>query len=243
MFKSILGTVVGTFFILSSFAQHKVSHEQWTDLLQKHVDPYGKVDYKGFKADEALLDKYLDKLRSKPPEQYWKVQEQKTYWINAYNAFTIKLILMNYPLKSIMEIKVDGKNAWNIPFIELGGKKYTLDYIEKTLLLGQFNDPRIHFAVNCSAKSCPILRNKAYSSDNLDIELRLATRRFINDDRFNILSENHVQVSQIFNWYKDDFVNEEGSVQEYLNAYTMHMEISKNASLNFLNYNWDLNEK
>ena len=237
-----LALVTAVLSVLSLHAQ-KVDHSSWSELLQKYVDPYGKVDYAGLKADEDKVDAYLEKLKNNAPDPKWKVDEQKAFWVNAYNAFTIKLVLKHYPLKSIMDIKEDGKDAWHIPFIELGGKLYTLDYIEKTMLLGQFNDPRIHFAINCSAKSCPPLRNKAYTSENIDIELRLAARTFINDERFNILSKNHLQVSKIFEWYEKDFLQEEESVQVYLDKNTPHLEISKGASLNYLNYNWDLNSR
>lgn len=231
--------------LTSSFlvGAQNVSHEAWNELLQKYVDPYGKVDYASFKEDEKSLDEYLDLLSKNHPRPFWKVDEQKAYWINAYNAFTIKLVLKNYPLKSIMDIKENGKNAWNIPFIEIGGKKYTLDYIEKTMLLGQFNDSRIHFVVNCSAVSCPPLKNKAYTADRLEIELRLQARSFINDNRFNSLSKNHVQISEIFNWYKDDFLKEESSIQIYLNKNTPHLEISKDATITYHTYNWSLNGK
>lgn len=241
--RHFLVSIMLTAFLSTAVSQNSVSHQKWTELLQKYVDPYGKVDYKGFKADEARLDEYLDLLSNNAPTNYWKVEDQKAYWINAYNAFTVKLILKNYPLKSIMEIKEGEKNAWNIPFIKIGEKLYTLDYIEKTMLLGQFNDSRIHFAVNCSAVSCPILRDKAYVPENLDIQLRLSARRFINDKRFNILSENHLQISQIFNWYKDDFLKEAPSIQAYIDEHTPHVDVSSKASLNFLDYNWSLNEK
>jgi hypothetical protein len=240
MLRSFFYLILVTGITVGSYAQ-KVSHQAWTDLLQKHVDDYGKVDYKGFIEDREKLDSYLDHLSQNPAEPYWKVGEQEAYWINTYNAFTIKLILDNYPLKSIRDIKKDDKDAWHIPFIELGTKKYTLDYIENTMLRGQFNDSRIHFAINCSAKSCPPLRNKAFTPENINLELRLVSKAFINDKRFNILSERHVQVSKIFDWYKEDFLKEEATINIYLNKNTPHIEISKEASINYLNYNWDLN--
>jgi len=226
-----------------AMAQQMPSHKQWSDLLVKHVDPYGKVNYKGFKTDEVLLDEYLELLKNNHPQGNWPVDAQKAYWINAYNAFTVKLVLNNYPVQSIMEIKDGDKDAWHIPFIELGGKLYTLDYIEHTMLRAQFSDSRIHFAVNCTAISCPPLLNKAFTKDNLNIELRLATRRFINDNRYNILSENRLQLSQIFEWYKEDFLKEEASIQEYVDKNTPHLNVSTNASLTFMKYNWALNEK
>ncbi len=243
MLKYYLSTIIFSFFILSVQSQIKIPHSKWTALLQEYVDPYGIIDFKGLKADEEKVDEYLEILSANHPGPYWKIDEQKSYWINAYNAFTVKLILMNYPVKSIMDIKEDDKDAWHIPFIRIGDKLYTLDYIEKTMLLGQFNDSRLHFVINCSAKSCPILRNKAYSTSNIDIELRLATKRFITDRRFNILDENHLQVSQLFFWYKEDFLRDEESIQIYINKNTPHLEVHNNATLNFLNYNWNLNAK
>ena len=177
------------------------------------------------------------------PNGYWKVDDQKAYWINTYNAFTVKLILKNYPLNTIMDIKEGDKDAWHIPFINLDNKLYTLDYIENTMLRGQFNDSRVHFVINCSAISCPPLKNKAFFADNLDIELRLATRRFINDKRYNVISEEHIQVSEIFKWYEKDFLIEEPSIQEYINLNTPHVEVSKKASLTYMNYNWKLNKQ
>ena len=242
MRRHILGALALMALSLTIFGQYNVSHASWTELLQKYVDPYGKVDYKGFKNDEKALDEYLETLKKNVPGPFWKTEDQEAYWINAYNAFTIKLVLKHYPIKSIMEIKEGGKDAWHIPFIKLGDKIYTLDYIEKTMLLGQFNDSRIHFVINCSAKSCPPLRNKAYEGDSLEIDLRLAARRFISDSRFNIVDKNHLQLSQLFNWYSADFLKDEASIQIYVNKNTPHIEVSKTASLNYLEYNWSLNE-
>lgn len=238
----LINTLVLVLISFGGLSQNSMSHESWTALLQKYVDPYGKVNYKGFKEDEKALDVYLELLKENHPGPYWKNEDQIAFWINAYNAFTIKLVLENYPVKSIMDIKKGDKDAWHISFIRLGDKMYTLDYIEKTMLLGQFNDSRIHFVINCSAKSCPPLRNKAFTGESMEIELRLSARRFINDNRFNILDKNHLQLSQIFNWYKDDFLKEEASVQEYIDKQTPHIEVSKTASITYLNYNWGLNE-
>ena len=242
MIRRLTAVLLGVLFLLSAQAQNKLTHEKWDALLQKYVDAYGKVNYKGLKSEEKALDEYLELLSANEPQPYWSVEEMKAFWINAYNAFTVKLVLKYYPLSSIKEIKEKGQDAWHIPFIKIGNKLYTLDYIENTMLRGQFNDSRIHFVINCSAKSCPPLRNKAYKPDNIEIELRLATRRFINDKRFNIVDENHLQISQIFNWYKDDFLKEENSIQEYININTPHIEVKKTASLNYLDYNWALNE-
>ena len=241
--KKLLSIFFLNLLAVALMAQGRINHSQWTELLQKNVDPYGKVNYQGFREDEKALDEYLKMLGENEPQGWWEVNEQKAFWINAYNAFTVKLILNNYPLESIKQIKEGDNNAWNIPFIKIGDKMYTLDYIEHTMLRAQFSDSRIHFAVNCTAISCPPLRNKAYSGKNLDIELRLATRTFINDKRFNAITESRVQVSQIFSWFKDDFLKEEESIQAYLNKNTPHIEVKKDATVSFMNYNWGLNEK
>ena len=120
--KKISAVIIFCLYLGVVFAQNKVSHDIWTELLQKHVSPYGKVDYKGFQGDEKRLDEYIAVLKQNVATVYWKTDEQMAYWINAYNAFTVKLILMNYPLTTIMEIKEDGKDAWHIPFINLGDK-------------------------------------------------------------------------------------------------------------------------
>ena len=132
MIKPFLSAALFLILFSTLQGQNKISHQAWNSLLAKHVSPYGLVDYDGFKKDEAKLNAYLELLSKNVPNGYWNVNSQKAYWINAYNAFTIKLILDHYPLESIMDIKVDEKDAWHIPFINLDNKLYTLDYIEKT---------------------------------------------------------------------------------------------------------------
>lgn len=219
------------------------SHELWGQFLKKYVSPYGNVNYEAISKDDGLLNQYLDVLNNNHPNTAWSNDEQIAYWINAYNAYTIKLIIDHYPVNSIRDIKDGDKDAWHIPFIEIGGKTYTLDDIENTMLRGQFNDARVHFAINCASISCPPLWDEAYTADRIQLDLKLAAKKFINDSRYNILSANHVQVSKIFEWYAKDFINEENSVLEYLNKYTSRLEISKTASLSYFDYNWGLNKQ
>lgn len=210
-------------------------------LLQTHVDKNGNVEYKNLKKDESKLAAYLSFLDKTTPTKDWSSNKTKAFWINAYNAYTLKIILDNYPLKSIMNIKENGKDAWNIPFAKVGGKKYTLNQIEHEILRKDFNDPRIHVGVNCASGSCPQLGNFAFSEDNIDAELERLMKLFINDKNRNIITEKKIQVSKLFEWFKEDFTKN-GSLIEYLNKYST-TKINKKAKIRFLEYDWSLNGK
>lgn len=221
------------------------SHELWTELLQAHVSPEGNVDYPGFMADSAKLQQYLDTLSANHPDaETWKENERLAYWINAYNAFTVELILQHYPIASINDIK-----RWNIPFlntpwtikfIEIGGKQYDLDAIEHKILRKEFEEPRIHFAIVCASVSCPPLRREAYVSDSIDTQLNDQARQFINDPERNELNADNPQLSSIFNWFKGDFT-EGQTLIEYINNYAQQ-PINDDADIDYKDYNWGLNE-
>lgn len=210
-------------------------HSAWNSLLQKYVSASGKVDYAGFKKDELALKAYLSLLAANPPLPSWPKAEKMAYWINAYNAFTIQLILDHYPVKSILDIR-NGK-PWDWAWIKLGEKTNTLNQIENDILRPQFGDARIHFAVNCAAKSCPPLANKAFTAANLEGLLEQQTKKFINNPAFNTLSGNPVRVSKIFEWYASDF----GALPAFLNRYATTL-LPEGAQVVFEEYDWKLNE-
>lgn len=215
----------------------KPTHKEWDALLKKYVSSTGKVNYKGFKADKASLQAYLDILAKGVPEPNWAPTEELCYWINAYNAFTIKLIVDNYPLKSITDL---GK-PWDKPFIKLAGNAYTLNQIENEIIRKRYpNEPRIHFAVNCAAKSCPRLLNAAYLPAQLNVQLDRMTRAFVNNPAANQLSEKKVAISKIFDWYGEDFTKT-GTLIEFLNRFA-RAQIKSDAQVSFLEYDWALNE-
>lgn len=211
------------------------SHEAWDALLKKYVSATGKVNYKGFKADKSKLEDYLKILSSNAPEESWSKAEEMAFWINAYNAFTIKLIVDNYPLSSIN--KLHGGKPWDQKWIKIGGKTYSLNNIENDILRPKFKDARIHFAVNCAAKSCPPLLNAAWTASNLNSNLDAQAKKFINNSAFNKLSEKKVEVSKIFDWYKEDF----GDLPAFLNKYAS-TKVGAKAKVVFLEYDWSLNE-
>lgn len=222
------------------------SHQIFDELLKKHVSKDGLVNYKGFIEDKAKLEKYLDLLSNNAPDrQIWSKDQQLSYWINAYNAFTIKLIVDNYPVKSIKDL--DPKmsiplvnTVWHIKFFKIGGKDASLDEIEHKILRKEFDEPRIHFAINCASISCPKLLNEAFFSDSIDFQLDKVAKSFINDPLRNKITPNRIEISQIFSWFKGDFTKN-GSLIDYLNMYS-NVGISSNAKKSHLKYDWSLNE-
>ena len=211
------------------------NHQLWTTELQQYVSAAGVVNYSAWKQHHEGLDAYLQELQDHPPASSWSRTDKLAYWIKTYNAYTIQLILDHYPLRSIRDIG----EPWDKHFIPVGGETYSLNEIENEIIRPTFKEPRIHFAVNCAAKSCPPLLNKAYTSSNLDQLLSQQARRFINDSRFNGLAASSVQLSNIFNWYRVDF-EQSGNLIDYLNQYS-DTRISSGASISFKDYDWSLN--
>ncbi len=232
------------FVAMCTFAQKAPSHQQWDKLLKKHVNASGMVSYKGFQKDKAELDGYLKTLSDNAPQNSWSENEQKAYWINAYNAFTVALILKHYPVKSIKDIggKIYKVNTpWDIKFVNIGGKKYDLNNIEHGILRKKFDDPRIHFALVCASISCPRLRNEAYTAAQLNAQLEDAGKDFLNDKSKNRISANKADLSKYFSWYKGDFTKN-GSLADYINKYSV-TKINTNTKIGSVDYNWNLNEQ
>ena len=214
-----------------------VDHSAWNSLLKKHVNSQGLVDYKGFKNDKGKLDAYLKMLAQQNPSDDWSVQELLAYYINLYNAATVKLIVENYPVKSIKDI--DG--PWTKGRVAIGDTNLSLGGIENGILR-KMNEPRIHFAINCASKSCPKLLNEAYTAGKINEQLDRVTKAFINSDE-NDISANSPKLSSIFDWYQKDFtVNGKQDVIGYINQYS-NTQIKAGAPLTYKNYNWNLNEQ
>ena len=224
-----------------SFVAIQAQTSIFDSLLQKNVDKTGRVDYQSLKNNETLLDNYLAYIQNNEPTKNWSSNKKKAFWINTYNAYTIKIILNNYPLKSIRDIKIDGKTAWKIPFVKVGQKRYTLDQIEHKILRKKFNDPRIHVGINCASVSCPRLWNFAFTEDNIASSLDNLMKEFINDTTRNKISKKNVALSEIFNWFSKDFIKN-GTIISYLNTYAA-IKISEKASIKYLTYDWSLNKK
>lgn len=220
---------------LSVVQQPKLDHSLWTELLQKHVQENGLVDYKSFQKDREELNEYLNYLSSQTPSDDWSKAELLAYYINLYNAYTIDLILKNYPKGSIQDIH----GAWTKAFVKVGDTKISLGGIENSLLR-KMNERRIHFAINCASISCPKLRKEAYTADKIDQQLDEAAREFINSDK-NELTSKPIRLSRIFDWYEGDFTDNGRTLVEYLNKYA-DTKLDPNARIKYIDYNWNLND-
>ena len=173
-------------------------------------------------------------LSSNAPNSTWSKPEKLAYWINVYNAFTVKLIVDNYPLKSITDLD----KPWDKKFIKIVDNSYSLGDVENNILR-KMGEPRIHFAINCASVSCPNLLNAAYTPEKLDNQLSASTKTFLLDKSKNRIMENPMQLSKLFEWYKGDF--EGGNVIKFINN-QLNESIDESTPIEFLEYNWALNE-
>jgi hypothetical protein len=241
-------------------------HSEWDKLLHANVveinnGKASRVKYAEFKKNLAPLKAYLEKVSKVTDAEFqaWPKPEQLAFLINAYNAFTVDLILTKYPdLKSIKDLGGAFSSPWKKSFIPLLGQTRTLDYIEQDVVRaeGRYNDPRIHFALVCASIGCPALRNEAFVAAKLDAQLDDGAQRFLSDrsrNRYNTTSGD-LELSKIFDWYGKDFSRGwKGytSVQQFIAKYSKQLAdapidqqkiADKQAKLTFLDYDWNLND-
>lgn len=222
-------------------------HEAWSQLLKKYVDSQGMVNYKGFIADSLSLNAYLDSLTNHPPDtSAWSRAAQLAYWINAYNAFTIQLVIRHYPLRSIKDISTlvsipFVNSPWDIHFIHINGASLDLNDIEHGILRKKFHEPRIHFAINCASISCPRLRDEAYEADKIESQLQQQALAFVNDPARNDVGPDRASLSRIFKWFRGDFTKT-GSLRAFINQYAKH-PLESPGEISYKAYNWSLNEQ
>ena len=221
-----------------------VDNGLYGELLKKHVRD-GRVDYAGFKTEEVKLDRYLKILENVDPGILSR-NEQFAFYINAYNAWTIKLILSGYPgVTSIKDLGSLLKSPWKKKIVRIDGKVITLDHVEHEILRPRYKDPRVHFAINCAAKSCPPLRPEPFNGNILERQLDDSTRSFINNPQSYRLDDSELYVSRIFKWFSEDF-NEDifGFFLKYATG-NLKKELkskSERTVVQYLEYDWSLNE-
>lgn len=208
----------------------------WDAVLKAHVTPGGVVDYQGITQNKDF-NKAIELLSSEAPGDGWDPSAAMAHWINLYNAFTVKLIVDNMPVASIKDID----EPWKKPFIVIDGANYSLDQIEHEILRRNFADPRIHFALNCASFSCPVLHHAAFRAEGLDDKLTQLTVEFLNDINRNQISGPLANVSQIFEWYVEDF-EAEGGVRAFIGKYR-GKELDPSVKLKYIPYDWKLNGK
>nr|WP_299387490.1 DUF547 domain-containing protein [Allomuricauda sp.] len=217
------------------YEQHAPNHQLWGEMLKNYVDEEGNVDYKGFKKNVAQLDAYLDQLAQNTPAAQWSKNEKLAFYINLYNAATVKLIVDHYPLQSIKDIPGRWKKKW----IALGDDLVSLNEVEHQVLR-KMDEPRIHFAINCASYSCPKLLNVPFTAQSMERLLSKTAVDFVNDKKRNRFEGRRAYLSKIFRWYKGDFT-ENKSLLGYINTY-LENPAPKDAQINYLDYDWSLNE-
>lgn len=234
-----------------SFSQQ---HKLFTNILSKYVKN-GFVDYKSLKSNKSL-DEYLKQLVNTNPDKL-NINEKLAFWINAYNAFTLQVILENYPIESINELHTGGriighilgKTVWDKEFITINNKKYSLNDIEHKILR-KMDEPRIHFAIVCASTSCPPLRNEAFEPDKISAQLQSQAIEFINDNSRNSfdLKNRKAYLSKIFDWFDEDFGDSEKEVLKYASQFipeNISKDIKNNLSeweISYKDYDWNLNK-
>lgn len=221
-----------------TFAEQLPNHKLWDVLLKKHVKTNG-VDYENFLKDKKALEFYLKQFESISLKEF-NEKEQLALFINAYNAFTVDLILSNYSntLKSIKDIK----NPWDNKIYNIAGTKYSLNEIEHKFLRENLKEPRIHFAINCASISCPPLQPYAFLPNQIESQLSDVTTKFINSPQGVRITENKIEISQIFNWFKKDFETEKTTLTNFISKFlNPSLDISKH-KISYIEYNWNLNK-
>ena len=241
-------------------------HAAWTALMKKHVvlidgGRGSQLRYAGMAADRAALKAYTDTLSAVGAAAFtgFSKPQQMAFLINAYNAFTVELILTRYPkLASIRDLGSLLQSPWKPQFVKLLGTQMSLDNIEHDTLRarGRYDDPRIHFAVNCASIGCPMLREEAFVAERLDAQLDEQTRRFMGDrsrNRFNSAS-GKLELSKIFDWYGDDFKQGHRGIQSLTGFAASHADLladspadrervrGQKLDIAFLDYDWKLND-
>lgn len=256
-FKILLSVI---FIILisvqNSYSQDSVSVKIYDNLLHKYI-VNGLVDYENLVKDKNL-EKYIDALSKFDPSTLTNKNDKLAFWINAYNAYTLKIIVDNYPISSINDLHSGGRiiahilktTVWDKDFVIIDNKKITLNYIEHDIIRPKFKDPRIHFALVCGAMSCPPLRNEAYIGDKLDEQLNDQGKTFFADQSQNSFDgKNHiVYLSKILDWYGDDFGDSDSQILLRIKTF-LPKKIAESVNdniikwkIDFKSYDWNLNK-
>ena len=236
-------------------AAEPLDHRLFSQILGDHVRA-GKVNYAALKSD-ARLDRYLQQLAATDPEKLSGENARLAFWLNAYNAYTLKLIIDRQPVKSITEIGTGGlvlgsvlkTTAWDVRFAEVGGKKLTLNEIEHEIIRRKFKDARAHFALVCASESCPELGTEAFEGDKLDAQLDGQAALFLRDstrNRFDLKTKT-AHLSSIFSWYQGDFGPDKLAALRKAASYAAPevraaIEADPTAwKVEYLSYDWSLN--
>lgn len=258
-------TILSLFFVLTALFYHplyaeqkkitpsvgatNIDHSAWNLFLTRYIvkDSTGLNRFRYAEVSDAslqALEAYLDLLQDLNPQDYSR-SAQKAYWINLYNAFTVYVILEEYPVQSILELGENASGPWDEKIITVAGQSLSLNDVEHNILRKDWSDPRIHFGVNCASVGCPNLLGKAYTADNVETLLSQAAQEFLNHPRGMRFDKGTLILSSIFDWFKQDFGASQAEVLRTLSQYVDGKE--KEALLAYTGkishqYDWALNE-
>lgn len=224
------------------------SHEKLDRVLKKYVSDKNLVAYAQLKHDardkKHDLLSYLDDLQGTSEAKFNKMdkKEQLAFLINAYNAFTLKLIIDNFPIKSIKDTGSLITSPWKKELFSIfGGKLTTLDGIEHTWIRPKYKDYRIHAAVNCASIGCPVLRQEAYTGAKLDAQLDQQMKVWLADETKNKVAGSKIMISKIFDWYEEDFKPDAAEIVKKYAPKKMQDAAAKGYKIDYMDYDWSLN--
>lgn len=228
-------------------AEFDQSHSVFGTVLKAYVKD-ARVNYSPLKSNPQDLDRYLAQVAavSEPEFKQWNEKQQIAFLINAYNAYTLRLIVDHYPVKGIKDIGGVFSGPWDQPIVHLFGRTLTLNTVEHKMLRKDYSEPRIHFALVCAAKGCPPLRGEPFVATRLDEQLDDQARQFLADARKNRVAagERTAYVSPIFKWYGEDFEKKSGSVLKALQPYWPAKDRpAGDYKIGYTDYDWSLNEQ
>jgi hypothetical protein len=233
----------------NTISMDDVDHSIWDDLLQSHVSDSGSVDYKKWHAsakDVQDLDRYINQLSNASQKLPATKESKLAFWINAYNAVTVKGILREYPTTSIRNhtAKLFGYNIWDDLQLYVGGTAVSLNQMEHEILR-KMNEPRIHFAIVCASKSCPRLLNRAFVSDQINQQLDSNAKHFFAQRANFQVTGNNVTLSSILNWFGEDFGSNQSAVMRritpWLPAGKADLINPAKVNVKYSDYDWSLN--
>jgi hypothetical protein len=238
-------------------AQERFDHSRFNGVLQKYVNDRGYVDYAALKGNRADLDAYIAQMERVSPESkpalFPDRASKLAYWMNAYNAFTLKGVIEKYPKHDLTGLLSRYRFFLRTKHT-IGGRRMSLDTLEHKIIREQFGEPRIHFAIVCASEGCPRLLNEAFTAERLEEQLDRQARRFINEDRSVKLdaAKNRVYLSKIFDWFKDDFTKTlpagQKDATEYLKPYLtperrQAFEQLRAPRIEYIDYDWRINDQ
>ena len=255
MKRALAGLFVVALFAVAAQAQVEPDYSAWTGILQKYYDPAHGMDYAALKAQDMATVENLRNALGKVNVAALNRKQQQAYWMNVYNINTVATILENYPTKSIRDLSTDPiirLNVFKKERIPFGDKKLSLNDVENEKIREGFHDPRIHFAINCAARSCPPLRTEAYSGEKLDAQLDDQAHKFLNGPlgaRFGRKGDTLViHTTKIMDWFGKDFDQWGGGKAAFIRRYVtpdkqkLIDDANGKIDFDFDDYNWDLND-